>query len=498
MPSHSAGTGKRSTVPEHSLVQSGMKVLLFPFYFECSLFAHFDRPAKGILGAAPLDSSQFIVQALGDRTNLAAADFHLFGIAPVQEADGGDDGSRTGAEGFFQFAGVVGFSQLVDGDAAFGDLKAPAAHQFDGRFPGDAAQDRTIQRGGDDLAVDFEEDVHSTDFFDVTALHTVQPQHLSIVFFLSFGLGFQGSGIVAGGFGEAGAAADRTDILGFHINAHRVEALGIIGAHRGSDDDKVIMLAGMHAQMGIDGNDKGTQIEGGILGMRNPILLHAEEFLQVFHHFILVHRRDAQAVVGQIEAGEVLLRAEQEVAAQQEETAAHRIAVQRRLLGWITGGCVLLAAGLLVLWMFYRQKRSAYRILVERSREWARKQTAEDLPLPVADDDRLLMHRVHVLLKEEHLYRDPDLTLDSMATRLDVHRNTLSRVINLIQNQNFNQYINDFRLREVIERLSDSADCATILDIAFSAGFRSQQTFYRLFKTETGLSPALFRKNSAR
>ena len=39
---------------------------------------------------------------------------------------------------------------------------------------------------------------------------------------------------------------------------------------------------------------------------------------------------------------QVLLRAEQEVAAQQEETAAHRIAVQRRLLGWITAGCVLL------------------------------------------------------------------------------------------------------------------------------------------------------------
>lgn len=48
----------------------------------------------------------------------------------------------------------------------------------------------------------------------------------------------------------------------------------------------------------------------------------------------------------------------------------------------------------------------------------------------------------------------------------------------------------------MIERLSDPADRATILDIAFSAGFRSQQTFYRLFKTETGLSPALFRKNS--
>lgn len=195
---------------------------------------------------------------------------------------------------------------------------------------------------------------------------------------------------------------------------------------------------------------------------------------------------------------QILLRAEQEVAAQRTETAAQRIETQRRLLGWITGGCVLLVAGLLALCLLYRQKQRAYRILVERSREWARKQTAGELPLSVADDDRQLMHRIHVLLEEEHLYRDPGLTLDSMAARLDVHRNTLSRVINLIQNQNFNQYINDFRLREVIERLSDPADPATILDIAFSAGFRSQQTFYRLFKTETGLSPALFRKNSTR
>lgn len=194
----------------------------------------------------------------------------------------------------------------------------------------------------------------------------------------------------------------------------------------------------------------------------------------------------------------VLLRAEQEVEAQREELAEHRIHTQRRLLEWIGGSCFLLAVGLLLLGISYRQKQSAYRKLVQRSQEWALVTPFDHRLVSTshtcADDQ--LMQRVCKLMEDDFLYRDPELTLEVMASRLETHRNTLSKVINNSQNKNFNQFINTYRLREAIKRLSDANDNATILDIAFSAGFNSQQTFYRLFKTETGLSPALFRKNS--
>jgi len=93
-------------------------------------------------------------------------------------------------------------------------------------------------------------------------------------------------------------------------------------------------------------------------------------------------------------------------------------------------------------------------------------------------------------------YQDPELSLSSLAEKLGLHPHELSRIINMALKKNFNDFINEYRIRDVISKMQDPAyNHMTLLGIAFEAGFNSQSTFSRIFKQLTGKSPAEF-KNS--
>nr|WP_301005312.1 helix-turn-helix domain-containing protein [Lunatimonas sp.] len=94
-------------------------------------------------------------------------------------------------------------------------------------------------------------------------------------------------------------------------------------------------------------------------------------------------------------------------------------------------------------------------------------------------------------------YLNPEFNLELMAADLDIPRNKLSQVINSGQNKNFHRLINEYRIREVKERLLDpSYSHFSVLGIAFECGFNSKSAFNRIFKEETGLTPSEFKRTS--
>lgn len=110
----------------------------------------------------------------------------------------------------------------------------------------------------------------------------------------------------------------------------------------------------------------------------------------------------------------------------------------------------------------------------------------------VSEDERLLAEQVSRLLAAE-IYRNPDLSLESMAQRLKTHPNRLSRAINCVFDESFPALIQRRRVRYFIEQAETGAlDKGTILDLAFDAGFSSKSTFNRIFKQATGLSPSSY------
>ena len=91
-------------------------------------------------------------------------------------------------------------------------------------------------------------------------------------------------------------------------------------------------------------------------------------------------------------------------------------------------------------------------------------------------------------------YQDAELSLRSLAETLDMNPNELSRIINTALGKSFNDFINEYRIREVIRKMQNPAyDRITLLGIAMDAGFNSKSTFNRVFRQMTGKSPAEYK-----
>jgi AraC-like DNA-binding protein len=93
-------------------------------------------------------------------------------------------------------------------------------------------------------------------------------------------------------------------------------------------------------------------------------------------------------------------------------------------------------------------------------------------------------------LQVHKAYEDPELSLAALAKELKTNPALISRTINQGFEQNFNDFVNQFRINAVKEMLEKGEHKKqTLLGIAFDCGFNSKATFNRSFKKATGMSP---------
>jgi putative ABC transport system permease protein len=91
-------------------------------------------------------------------------------------------------------------------------------------------------------------------------------------------------------------------------------------------------------------------------------------------------------------------------------------------------------------------------------------------------------------------YQDPELSLSSLAEKLKLGPHELSRIINTVLKKSFNDFIGEYRVADVVQKMQDPAyDHLTLLGIAFESGFNSKTTFNRTFKQITGKSPVEYK-----
>jgi AraC-like DNA-binding protein len=107
-----------------------------------------------------------------------------------------------------------------------------------------------------------------------------------------------------------------------------------------------------------------------------------------------------------------------------------------------------------------------------------------------------IIPKLRSLMENEKVYLDPDLTLKSLAQKLHIHSNHLSRIINERFEMGYNDYINKYRIEEAKERLSDPAEAKKgITEIMYETGFYSKSVFNTAFKKYTGMTPSAFRRS---
>ena len=99
-------------------------------------------------------------------------------------------------------------------------------------------------------------------------------------------------------------------------------------------------------------------------------------------------------------------------------------------------------------------------------------------------------------MKAKRYYTDPELSLSTLAEKLELTTHELSRIINMALKKSFNDFVNEYRVADVIKKMQDpDYDHITLLGIAYESGFNSQSTFNRIFKQMTAKSPVEYKND---
>ncbi|MBV6646657.1 MAG: helix-turn-helix transcriptional regulator [Cyclobacteriaceae bacterium] len=110
--------------------------------------------------------------------------------------------------------------------------------------------------------------------------------------------------------------------------------------------------------------------------------------------------------------------------------------------------------------------------------------------------DRLDPKEISLLSKKldqaigQQLYKQPDLTMKTLADHLETKPNDLSWLLNNVYGKSFYDFINEVRIEAFKEKLKNNEhNHLTILGIAMDVGFKSKSTFNRAFKTISSETP---------
>jgi ligand-binding sensor domain-containing protein/AraC-like DNA-binding protein len=99
------------------------------------------------------------------------------------------------------------------------------------------------------------------------------------------------------------------------------------------------------------------------------------------------------------------------------------------------------------------------------------------------------------LLEEEKVYRDPQLSVKSLAVKMGIPDYHISQIINDKLKKNFFDLINSYRVEEA-KGLLLTPENPKILQVAYITGFNSLTSFNRVFKKHMNMTPSQFRKEN--
>lgn len=175
--------------------------------------------------------------------------------------------------------------------------------------------------------------------------------------------------------------------------------------------------------------------------------------------------------------------------------AATLVAILLISLGFITGAAGWMLAGgaivtLINVLVFLATIRypDFYRLVGQE----VRKARYERSLLKGVDTDAIGA-RLEELMTTDAVYRDLDLSLETLAAKLSITPHQLSQYLNERLNTNFRGYVNARRIEEA-KKLLAGEDGGKILAVCFDVGFSSKSTFNQAFRKQVGQTPSEYRQ----
>ncbi len=155
-------------------------------------------------------------------------------------------------------------------------------------------------------------------------------------------------------------------------------------------------------------------------------------------------------------------------------------------LVWISLSCSVIALG------YYTLKNAEVITFAVTDKKY------ESKPAGIENIDELSL-KLEKIMRERKPYLNSKLTLAELSEISGINTHLLSRIINERHQQNFFNYINNFRIEEfkkIIDR--EESKNLTLLAIAYEAGFNSKTTFNTAFKKITNQTPREYFKLSVK
>ena len=107
----------------------------------------------------------------------------------------------------------------------------------------------------------------------------------------------------------------------------------------------------------------------------------------------------------------------------------------------------------------------------------------------------LLSERISQFFFQDEAFKDPDLTLESCATTMEISKTAIAEYLKVHENAGFKDFVNQLRVNEFKRLIHDEAFARyDLLGIAFECGFKSKSTFHRVFKEKEGVTPSEYKK----
>ncbi|MGL4851082.1 MAG: helix-turn-helix domain-containing protein [Phocaeicola sp.] len=104
-----------------------------------------------------------------------------------------------------------------------------------------------------------------------------------------------------------------------------------------------------------------------------------------------------------------------------------------------------------------------------------------------------IFQQLEILMQEQKRYKESTLNKERVAEELGTNRTYLSRIINEQTGLSFTHYINKYRIEEAVRILSDPTNQTPLKAISAELGFNAISTFYNLFQSKVGMTPAQYR-----
>ena len=108
-----------------------------------------------------------------------------------------------------------------------------------------------------------------------------------------------------------------------------------------------------------------------------------------------------------------------------------------------------------------------------------------------------LYEKLLLYFRTEKPYLQTGINLADVANRLISNRTFLSRLLNEKLNQNFNQFVNSFRVKEAQLLVTNEGPIA-LQELCKKVGFTSMASFTVAFKLNTGMTPGEWCKKQKR